>query len=84
MQPFGNTLVTLTLTGAQLLEVLKQQWCGAERRRASSCRPERALHVDRGRARAIAGQPCDGAAEPGERRSDRRPAVDPAAATGSR
>jgi 5'-nucleotidase len=28
IQPFGNTLVTLTLTGAQLREMLKQQWCG--------------------------------------------------------
>jgi 5'-nucleotidase len=28
IQPFGNTLVTLTLSGAQLREMLKQQWCG--------------------------------------------------------
>jgi 5'-nucleotidase len=30
-QPFGASLVTMTLTGAQLLELLKQQWCGRER-----------------------------------------------------
>ena len=28
MQPFGNNLTTITLTGAQLYEMLKQQWCG--------------------------------------------------------
>ena len=31
-QPFGNTLVTLTLTGAQLLEALEQQWTGSRPR----------------------------------------------------
>lgn len=28
VQPFGNTLVTLTLTGAQIRELLEQQWAG--------------------------------------------------------
>ena len=28
-QPFGNTLVTFTLTGAQLGSVLEQQWAGS-------------------------------------------------------
>ncbi|MGH2969295.1 MAG: bifunctional metallophosphatase/5'-nucleotidase, partial [Solirubrobacteraceae bacterium] len=28
VQPFGNSLVTMTLTGQQLLDALKQQWCG--------------------------------------------------------
>jgi 5'-nucleotidase len=28
VQPFGNVLQTLTLTGTQLDEVLEQQWCG--------------------------------------------------------
>jgi 5'-nucleotidase len=28
VQPFGNSLVTMTLSGAQLREMLKQQWCG--------------------------------------------------------
>ncbi len=28
VQPFGNSLVTMTLTGAQIAEMLKQQWCG--------------------------------------------------------
>ena len=33
MQPFGNNLTTITLTGAQLYEMLKQQFCGAATRR---------------------------------------------------
>ena len=28
-QPFGNTLVTFTLTGAQVVKVLEQQWLGS-------------------------------------------------------
>jgi 5'-nucleotidase len=28
MQPFGNNLVSMDLTGAQLRTLLKQQWCG--------------------------------------------------------
>ena len=31
-QPFGNTLVTLTLTGAQLVTALEQQWSGSRPR----------------------------------------------------
>ena len=37
-QPFGNTLVTLTLTGAQLKQMLEQQWSSA----STAARPERA------------------------------------------
>jgi 5'-nucleotidase len=29
-QPFGTTLVTMTLTGAQVRGLLEQQWCGRE------------------------------------------------------
>jgi 5'-nucleotidase len=28
VQPFGNSLVTLTLSGAQIHDALEQQWCG--------------------------------------------------------
>jgi 5'-nucleotidase len=31
-QPFGNTLVTVTMTGAQLVEALEQQWTGSRPR----------------------------------------------------
>jgi 5'-nucleotidase len=41
-QPFGNTLVTLTLTGAQLKQMLEQQWSARSSTRSSTARPERA------------------------------------------
>lgn len=28
IQPFGNTLVQLDMTGAQIIKVLEQQWLG--------------------------------------------------------
>ncbi len=31
--PFGSTLVTMTLTGGDVLELLKEQWCGRSRPR---------------------------------------------------
>ena len=37
-QPFGNTLVTLTLTGAQLKQMLEQQWSSS----SNAARPDRA------------------------------------------
>ena len=30
VQPFGNSLVTMTLTGAQIETLLEQQWCGQD------------------------------------------------------
>ena len=30
VQPFGNSLVTMNLTGAQLYEMLRSQWCGQD------------------------------------------------------
>ena len=41
-QPFGNTLVTLTLTGAQLKQMLEQQWGTRSSARSSTAQPERA------------------------------------------
>jgi 5'-nucleotidase len=40
-QPFGNTLVTLTLTGAQLKQVLEQQWSATRPERARMLQPSR-------------------------------------------
>ena len=33
VQPFNNIVMTNTFTGAQLLDVLKDQWCGSGPRR---------------------------------------------------
>ncbi|MEP6609737.1 MAG: bifunctional metallophosphatase/5'-nucleotidase [Burkholderiaceae bacterium] len=40
-QPFGNMLVTLTLTGAQLKQLLEQQWSAARPERARMLQPSR-------------------------------------------
>ena len=44
MQPFGNSLVTMSLSGAQLLAVLEQQWTGANRDRARILQPSAGFH----------------------------------------
>ena len=38
-QPFGNTLLTLTLTGAQLKQMLEQQWSASKPERARLLQP---------------------------------------------
>jgi 5'-nucleotidase len=80
IQPFGNTMVTMTLTGAQLLEVLKQQWCG-QSAGARILMPSAGVHYTFSAATAssIAGQPCAGAANPVSSLSIDGVAVDPAA-----
>jgi len=39
MQPFGNSLVTMTLTGAQIATLLEQQWTGVNRDRPRILQP---------------------------------------------
>ncbi len=79
IQPFGNTMVTMRLTGAQLLEVLKEQWCGATSTRILL--PSASVHYTFSAATAasIAGRPCDGAANPVSGLTIDGTAVDPAA-----
>ncbi len=72
VQPFGNSLVTMTLTGAQLLEMLKQQWCGAASTRI--LQPSQGVTytwsaADGGRR---AGPAVRDRPEPGQQRADRR------------
>jgi 5'-nucleotidase len=43
VQPFGNTLVTLSLTGAQLRALLEQQWSARKLERARMLQPSRGL-----------------------------------------
>ena len=79
VQPFGNSLVTLTLTGAQLLEVLKQQWCTQDAPRVLL--PSAGVHYtySTSAAAALVGQPCEGAANPVTGLTIGGAAVDPAA-----
>jgi 5'-nucleotidase len=79
VQPFGNSLVTLTLTGAQLLEVLKQQWCTQDSPRVLL--PSAGVHYTYSAAAAasLVGQPCEGAPNPVSGLTIGGTAVDPAA-----
>jgi 5'-nucleotidase len=79
VQPFGNSLVTLTLTGAQLLEVLKQQWCSQDAARVLL--PSAGVHYtySASAGAALVGQPCAGAANPVTGLTIGGAAVDPAA-----
>ncbi len=43
MQPFGNTLVTMTLTGAQLKALLESQWRGADPQQPHFLQPSASL-----------------------------------------
>ncbi|HYN50865.1 MAG TPA: bifunctional metallophosphatase/5'-nucleotidase [Thermoleophilaceae bacterium] len=79
VQPFGNSLVTLTLTGAQVLEMLKQQWCTQDFARVLL--PSAGVSYTYGltAATALLGQPCEGAANPVSNLTIGGVAVDPAA-----
>ena len=73
VQPFNNLVTTQTFTGAQFLDVLKDQWCGSTAARTCCCRRARSATRRTSRSpTSILGQPCAGAAEPGQRRDDRR------------
>jgi 5'-nucleotidase len=64
VQPFGNSLVTMTLTGAQILEMLGSQWCGAATPRVLLPSASVSYTFDLSDAAAITGAPCAGAANP--------------------
>jgi 5'-nucleotidase len=78
VQPFGNSLVTMTLTGAQILEMLKQQWCGGGVR---VLLPSASVGYtfDQSVASDITGDPCAGAPNPVSNLTIGGTAVDPAA-----
>ena len=68
MQPFTNIVATQTFTGAQLLDVLKEQWCGTNRRRPCCCRRARSPTRTRSGRREHPRQAVRGRGEPGQRR----------------
>ena len=79
MQPFGNNLVAMDLTGAQLRLLLKQQWCGQTRGRADP--PGRRRRPTRGTgsvAASIVNARLRDRGRPGQRadRSPAQPVVD--------
>jgi 5'-nucleotidase len=62
MQPFGNNLTTITLTGAQLYEMLKQQWCGLPSARILL--PSHTVHYTWDATKVVVGAPCASAQNP--------------------
>lgn len=52
-QPFGNTLVTVTLTGAQLKTLLEQQWSPRDSERARILQPSRGFSYSWNPARPV-------------------------------
>jgi 5'-nucleotidase len=65
VQPFNNIVATQTFTGAQLLDVLKDQWCGTNSA-PTVLLPSKSLHYSYSRSAAagILGRPCAGAPNP--------------------
>jgi 5'-nucleotidase len=63
-QPFGTTLVTMTMSGSQIRELLKQQWCG--RATPNVLQPSANVHYTWSRAavKPVLGVPCSQAADP--------------------
>jgi 5'-nucleotidase len=79
VQPFGNSLVTMTLTGQQILDVLKQQWC-AQTDRPRILLPSAGVEYtyDLSVAASVFNTPCDSAANPVTTLSINGTPVDPA------
>jgi 5'-nucleotidase len=63
-QPFGSSVTTMTLTGGQILELLKEQWCGRDRQRILGTSSGVTYMFSIAGAAAIQGQPCGGAPNP--------------------
>jgi 5'-nucleotidase len=66
VQPFNNIVTTNSFTGAQLLDVLKDQWCGPALEAQVILLPSSTLTYTYSRAvaTAISDQPCAGAPNP--------------------
>jgi 5'-nucleotidase len=65
VQPFNNIVATQTFTGAQVLDVLKDQWCGTNTSQTVLL-PSSSIHYSFSKsvAASILGKPCAGAANP--------------------
>jgi 5'-nucleotidase len=63
-QPFGTSLVTMTMSGQQIHELLKQQWCGREGRDVLQVSSTVTYTWSAAVAGSILGKPCSTAADP--------------------
>jgi 5'-nucleotidase len=80
VQPFNNLVTTQTFTGAQLLDVFKDQWCGTNSS-PTVLLPSSTIHYtwDQSIAAELLGKPCAGAANPVSGVTIGGAALDPAA-----
>jgi 5'-nucleotidase len=80
VQPFNNIVATQTFTGAQVLDVLKDQWCGTNTSQTVLL-PSSSIHYSFSKsvAASILGKPCAGAANPVSGVTIGGAALDPAA-----
>jgi 5'-nucleotidase len=58
-QPFGTSLVTLTLSGSQIHELLRQQWCGRASQNILMVSAGVTYSWSRSAAKLLTGAPCD-------------------------
>jgi 5'-nucleotidase len=58
-QPFGTTLVTLTLSGSQIHELLRQQWCGRQYQNVLMVSSTVSYTWSHAAAKLLTGAPCD-------------------------
>jgi 5'-nucleotidase len=63
-QPFGTSLVSVTLTGAQILDLLKEQWCGQRSPQVMGPSATVSYSWSAATATAIMGKSCATAANP--------------------
>ena len=63
-QPFGTTLVSMSLTGVQLLDLLKEQWCGRSKTEVLQVSADVRYTWSASLARSIKATPCATAPNP--------------------
>ncbi|HEX5618227.1 MAG TPA: bifunctional metallophosphatase/5'-nucleotidase [Solirubrobacteraceae bacterium] len=62
--PFGSSLVTQSMTGGQIRELLKQQWCGRKQPEILQVSSSVAYTWSRSKAKAALGKPCSSDTDP--------------------
>jgi 5'-nucleotidase len=63
-QPFGSSLVTQSMTGGQIRELLKQQWCGRKNPEILQVSSTVSYTWSRSKAKAALGTPCSADTDP--------------------
>jgi 5'-nucleotidase len=62
--PFGSSLVTQSMTGGQIRELLKQQWCGRKEPEILQVSSTVSYTWSRSKAKAALGKPCSSDTDP--------------------